>query len=111
MKLFRVLLLSIACSCLFSQALWSVPVISAEEPHIQKPEDFIGASRATPVTTKEPPQVAESPNKCEIVSCGMGIKETCQINCPAGQTPKCSCDCIRNIGPLCMEYKANCRCE
>jgi hypothetical protein len=54
---------------------------------------------------------AEGSNSCEIVSCGMGIKQTCQITCPADKTPKCSCDCERNIGPLCMDYKANCRCE
>jgi hypothetical protein len=41
----------------------------------------------------------------------MGIKQTCQITCPADKTPKCSCDCARNIGPMCMDYKANCRCE
>lgn len=54
---------------------------------------------------------AEGSNSCEIVSCGMGIKQTCKITCPVGKTPKCSCDCERNIGPLCMDYKANCRCD
>jgi hypothetical protein len=69
-------------------------------------------SAPAPVIMKElPAMLAEGSNKCEIVSCGMGLKETCQISCPADKTPKCSCDCIRNIGPMCMEYKANCRCE
>jgi hypothetical protein len=71
-----------------------------------------GHSEPAPVIMKKPLlQMAEGSNKCEIVSCGMGIKDTCQIDCPEDKTPKCSCDCIRNIGPLCMEYKANCRCE
>lgn len=70
------------------------------------------SAEPAPVMMKELPAViAEGSNKCEIVSCGMGIKETCQITCPADKTPKCSCDCARNIGPICMEYKANCRCE
>ncbi|MBX3237278.1 MAG: hypothetical protein KF814_14110 [Nitrospiraceae bacterium] len=61
---------------------------------------------------KTPPLLmAEGSNSCEIVSCGMGIKQTCQITCPADQTPKCSCDCVKNFGPMCTEYKANCRCE
>jgi hypothetical protein len=55
--------------------------------------------------------MAEGSNRCEIVSCGMGIKQTCKITCPAGQTPKCSCDCERSFGPICTDYKANCRCE
>ena len=68
--------------------------------------------KPVPVIMKEPPvEMAEGSNKCEIVSCGMGIKDTCEITCPSDKTPKCSCDCIRNIGPMCMEYKANCRCE
>ena len=57
------------------------------------------------------PLLAEGSNSCEIVSCGMGIKQTCQITCPADKTPKCSCDCERSFGPMCMDYKANCRCE
>lgn len=55
--------------------------------------------------------LAEGSNSCEIVSCGMGIKDTCKITCPADKTPKCSCDCLRTFGPICTEYKANCRCE
>ncbi|MCC2640142.1 MAG: exported protein of unknown function [Nitrospira sp.] len=65
----------------------------------------------TPDMPSLPMLFAEGSNSCEIVSCGMGIKQTCQITCPAEKTPKCSCDCERNIGPLCMDYKANCRCE
>ncbi len=55
--------------------------------------------------------MAEGSNSCEIVSCGMGIKDTCKITCPADKTPKCSCDCLKSFGPMCTEYKANCRCE
>jgi len=64
-----------------------------------------------PVEPSLPLLLAEGSNSCEIVSCGMGIKQTCQITCPADKTPKCSCDCERSIGPMCMDYKANCRCE
>lgn len=64
-----------------------------------------------PVMPSLPLLLAEGSNACEIVSCGMGIKQTCQITCPAGKTPKCSCDCERSFGPMCMDYKANCRCE
>jgi len=64
-----------------------------------------------PVMPSLPLLLAEGSNSCEIVSCGMGIKQTCQITCPAGKTPKCSCDCERSFGPMCMDYKANCRCE
>lgn len=64
------------------------------------------------VCAAEPPLLmAEGSNGCEIISCGMGIKQTCKITCPAGQTPKCSCDCERSFGPICTDYKANCRCE
>lgn len=66
---------------------------------------------AAPVEPSLPLLLAEGSNSCEIVSCGMGIKQTCQITCPADKTPKCSCDCERSIGPMCMDYKANCRCE
>lgn len=55
--------------------------------------------------------VVEGSNACEIVSCGMGIKDTCKITCPADKTPKCSCDCLKTFGPICTEYKANCKCE
>jgi hypothetical protein len=58
-----------------------------------------------------PPLMAEGANSCEIVSCGMGIKDTCKITCPSDKTPKCSCDCAKSFGPMCTEYKANCRCE
>lgn len=54
---------------------------------------------------------AEGSNSCEIVSCGMGLKDTCKITCPAEKTPKCSCDCAKSFGPMCTEYKANCKCE
>ncbi|MCE3223189.1 MAG: exported protein of unknown function [Nitrospira sp.] len=64
-----------------------------------------------PVMPSLPLLLAEGSNSCEIVSCGMGIKQTCQITCPAEKTPKCSCDCERSFGPMCMDYKANCRCE
>ena len=64
-----------------------------------------------PVMPSLPLLLAEGSNSCEIVSCGMGIKQTCQITCPADKTPKCSCDCERSFGPMCMDYKANCRCE
>lgn len=64
-----------------------------------------------PVEPSLPLLMAEGSNSCEIVSCGMGIKQTCQITCPADKTPKCSCDCERSFGPMCMDYKANCRCE
>ena len=64
-----------------------------------------------PVAQSLPLLLAEGSNSCEIVSCGMGIKQTCQITCPADKTPKCSCDCDRSFGPMCMDYKANCRCE
>ena len=95
-------------------AVWGgnfMTILLAEEQHLQAPSAG-EVSAAVPVIMKEPPvQMAEGSNKCEIVSCGMGLKDTCQITCPADKTPKCSCDCIRNIGPMCMEYKANCRCE
>jgi hypothetical protein len=95
-------------------AVWAgdcVTILSAEEQRQQG--SYAGeASAVVPVIMKEPPvEMAEGSNKCEIVSCGMGIKDTCEITCPSDKTPKCSCDCIRNIGPMCMEYKANCRCE
>ena len=55
--------------------------------------------------------MAEGSNSCEIISCGMALKDTCKITCPANQNPKCSCDCMRSFGPICTDYKANCRCE
>ncbi|CBK41801.1 exported protein of unknown function [Nitrospira defluvii] len=77
------------------------------------PESRGGVLQQTqaPVAPSLPLLFAEGSNSCEIVSCGMGIKQTCQITCPADKTPKCSCDCERSIGPMCMDYKANCRCE
>ncbi|MCS6289382.1 MAG: hypothetical protein H8K10_10430 [Nitrospira sp.] len=79
----------------------------------QAPESRGGMLQQTqaPVAPTLPLLFAEGSNSCEIVSCGMGIKQTCQITCPADKTPKCSCDCERSIGPMCMDYKANCRCE
>lgn len=59
----------------------------------------------------DPLLVAEGSNSCEIVSCGMGLKDTCKITCPKDKTPKCGCDCVKNVGPLCTEYKANCKCR
>lgn len=108
MNYLRMFVLAILCITIWCSG---IPVTSAEEPEVQKPQDFIGASGTTPVATTEPPLVTESSNSCEIVSCGMGIKEACKMTCPADKTPKCSCDCVRNFGPMCMEYKANCRCE
>jgi hypothetical protein len=74
-------------------------------PDPQKPQSTLSqpADERVPVVEKAPPLIAEGANACEIVSCGMGIKETCKITCPPDKTPKCSCDCIRNIGPMCME--------
>ncbi|ODT45003.1 MAG: hypothetical protein ABS70_04195 [Nitrospira sp. SCN 59-13] len=79
----------------------------------QSPAHQTGALQQTPAPVEPslPLLVAEGSNSCEIVSCGMGIKQTCQITCPADKTPKCSCDCERSFGPMCMDYKANCRCE
>lgn len=80
-------------------------------PH--SPASRAGALQQTqaPAEPGLPLLLAEGSNSCEIVSCGMGIKQTCQITCPADKTPKCSCDCERSFGPMCMDYKANCRCE
>jgi hypothetical protein len=64
-----------------------------------------------PQCKANPQLVAEGSNSCEIVSCGMGIKDTCKITCPADKTPKCSCDCLKTFGPICTEYKAICKCE
>ena len=79
----------------------------------QAPATHPGALQQTqaPVEPGLPLLMAEGSNSCEIVSCGMGIKQTCQITCPADKTPKCTCDCERSFGPMCMDYKANCRCE
>ena len=82
-------------------------------PMTQAPASRGGAWQQSqaPVEPSLPLLLAEGSNSCEIVSCGMGIKQTCQITCPADKTPKCSCDCERSFGPMCMDYKANCRCE
>ena len=74
---------------------------------IPSPEGIAPESRCENI----PLLMAEGSNSCEIVSCGMGIKDTCKITCPADKTPKCSCDCLKSFGPMCTEYKANCRCE
>lgn len=86
---------------------------SSLSPITQSPLHRRGAPQQTPVPVEPslPLLLAEGSNSCEIVSCGMGIKQTCQITCPADKTPKCSCDCERSFGPMCMDYKANCRCE
>jgi hypothetical protein len=83
---------------------------SAQIPASATPDGALQQTEA-PVMPSLPLLLAEGSNSCEIVSCGMGIKQTCQITCPAGKTPKCSCDCERSFGPMCMDYKANCRCE
>ena len=82
-------------------------------PSTQAPVSRTPVLQQTPVPVEPslPLLMAEGSNSCEIVSCGMGIKQTCQITCPADKTPKCSCDCERSLGPMCMDYKANCRCE
>lgn len=82
-------------------------------PVAQSPASRTGSLQQTPAPVEPslPLLLAEGSNSCEIVSCGMGIKQTCQITCPADKTPKCSCDCERSFGPMCMDYKANCRCE
>ena len=98
---------------------FSAPVAAEEtaldrsSPQVSTPAIQQDASQQTqvPVMPSLPLLLAEGSNSCEIVSCGMGIKQTCQISCPAGKTPKCSCDCERSFGPMCMDYKANCRCE
>ena len=98
---------------------FSAPVAAGEirldksSPQVSTPAIQQDALQQTqvPVMPSLPLLMAEGSNSCEIVSCGMGIKQTCQITCPAGKTPKCSCDCERSFGPMCMDYKANCRCE
>ncbi len=86
---------------------------SSQSPMTQTPAGHSGALQQTqaPVEPSLPLLMAEGSNSCEIVSCGMGIKQTCQITCPADKTPKCTCACERSFGPMCMDYKANCRCE
>ena len=83
---------------------------STQIPASTTPGEALQQTKA-PVMPSLPLLLAEGSNSCEIVSCGMGNKQTCQITCPADKTPKCSCDCERSFGPMCMDYKANCRCE
>ena len=84
--------------------------VSAQIPASATPSGAFQQTKAS-IMPSLPLLLAEGSNSCEIVSCGMGIKQTCQITCPAEKTPKCSCDCERSFGPMCMDYKANCRCE
>lgn len=108
---------SLLFSLVLASSLFVLPAVNgsslfAEDPRGSQSNPAPPTSTRTPVTMKAPPMtVAEASNSCEIVSCGMGIKDSCKVTCPANQTPKCSCDCVRNIGPMCMEHKANCRCE
>jgi hypothetical protein len=81
----------------------SLPTVSTESAANPMSSD--------PQCKNAPLLMAEGSNSCEIVSCGMGIKDTCKITCPPDKTPKCSCDCLKSFGPICTEYKANCRCE
>ncbi|MBA5871458.1 MAG: hypothetical protein GDA68_15895 [Nitrospira sp. CR2.1] len=106
-------------SCVMASVGLAVPVqaemvgSSNGAPNSQAPASRTPMLQQTPAPEEPslPLLLAEGSNSCEIVSCGMGIKQTCQITCPADKTPKCSCDCERSIGPMCMDYKANCRCE
>ncbi len=109
----RVLLLLVLTVGLSAPAAGEEIGMEASSQQIPASQNLDPASRQTsdPIAPSLPLLFAEGSNSCEIVSCGMGIKQTCQITCPVGKTPKCSCDCERNIGPLCMDYKANCRCD
>jgi hypothetical protein len=103
-----VLLIGVATS------VWAEQVSVENSPAITQASESAGRvlqQTQAPVAPSLPLLFAEGSNSCEIVSCGMGIKQTCQITCPADKTPKCSCDCERSFGPMCMDYKANCRCE
>ncbi len=112
MNYLRMFLLALLCATFWCSGILTVPVTSAEESaKTQQPQDFVGASGSAPVTMNKSPMVAESSNSCEIESCRKDIKEICKMTCPADKTPKCSCDCVHNSGPVCMEYKVNCRCE
>jgi hypothetical protein len=90
-----------------SFAAAEAPIIQPAVPDEAPPTDMA----QDPHADNLPPLMAEGSNACEIVSCGMGLKDTCKITCPSGKTPKCSCDCAKSFGPMCTEYKANCRCE
>ncbi|WP_080887114.1 hypothetical protein [Nitrospira japonica] len=95
-----------------SPAVASLP--SDDRPTADLPVVTLHDSNGSPAALqcKEPPlRTAEGSNSCEIVSCGRGLKDTCKITCPAGKTPKCSCDCLKSFGPMCTDYKANCICE
>jgi len=111
--LWRVILLSSAfvlltvspASSASADSRSDVPPSSTTEEPAPEQNQYGAACQNHPIL------LAEGSNSCEIVSCGMGIKDTCKITCPAGKTPKCSCDCLKNFGPMCTEYKANCKCE
>ncbi len=113
------LLIAVTMGCLaFGLALAQTEASAATaEPSVPFPKITMSETlAATPMISgpqcKANPQlVAEGSNSCEIVSCGMGIKDTCKITCPADKTPKCSCDCLKTFGPICTEYKAICKCE
>jgi hypothetical protein len=95
-----------------SPALAEMPALEiapqpADSDQLPVPSPMASGSQCKEV----PLLMAEGSNSCEIVSCGMGIKDTCKITCPADKTPKCSCDCLKTFGPMCTEYKANCKCE
>lgn len=115
----RTVVATACASCFVAWVGLTVPVQAeiAESSHVtpsgQTPPSRTPVLQQTPAPVEPslPLLLAEGSNSCEIVSCGMGIKQTCQITCPADKTPKCSCDCERSIGPMCMDYKANCRCE
>lgn len=115
----RTVVAAACASCFVAWVGLTVPVQAeiAESSHVtpsgQTPPSRTPVLQQTPAPVEPslPLLLAEGSNSCEIVSCGMGIKQTCQITCPADKTPKCSCDCERSIGPMCMDYKANCRCE
>jgi len=111
--LWRVAVLSSALLLLTTSAAFSALADSRSDvpPSSTTEEPAPQGSQLEATCQDHPLQMAEGSNSCEIVSCGMGIKDTCKISCPAGKTPKCSCDCLKNFGPMCTEYKANCKCE
>jgi len=111
--LWRVAVLSSALLLLTSSAAFSaLPYSRPDVPPPSITEEPAPEGKQPGMACQDHPlQLAEGSNSCEIVSCGMGIKDTCKISCPAGKTPKCSCDCLKNFGPMCTEYKANCKCE
>ena len=79
MKYLRMFVLAILCATFWCSGVSNATVAFAEEPEIQKTQDFIVASGSTPIIMNEmnePNMVAGRYNSCEIESCGMGIKET-----------------------------------